>query len=384
MSKKLERLFLSGNLQVGIYLLINCLFIFKYLSRVANYGIIASFCYCGLIILTLYGTNRIFNAKFKANIYKIFTFVLLGLIIISIITILHHVNPYQVKVDRWSAVTFFLDHLFNGNYPYAAHTHTSVTNFPSPFPFWYVINLPFYLLNDVGIGLIFFLLLIFYAIYIFTSSFKSSFLFILLLALSPAYWWEVWVRSDGLSNAILVYATIIVLYQKQYTLQNKPILNGIISGFIAATRLSAILPLAIYYFRDFFKLKFSKKLLFILLAIFIPVLFFLPFIFWGGDTSTFMGRNPFMSQTSYGSRYILVIMILIGILFSLTWKDIRAFMGATSLFILLFMLISQTVLLLQEGRNDWIESHYLDVSYFTLCFPYCLTVIVSKYRADSC
>ncbi|MGC3977322.1 MAG: hypothetical protein QM751_03245 [Paludibacteraceae bacterium] len=150
-------------------------------------------------------------------------------------------------MDRWSAVTFFIDSVFQHKYPYSVHTHVSTTNFPSPFPMWYLINLPFYLLGDVGYGLVSFMLLPLMLVLYFSQSYKKTILFLLLFVFSPAYWWEVMVRSDSLSNALLIFSFVTWFYLSDKSLNKNLTLAIIIIGLFASTRFSAILPLALFF-----------------------------------------------------------------------------------------------------------------------------------------
>ena len=210
-----------------------------------------------------------------------------------------YIDPYTVRVDRWSAVSFFLEGLFNGEYPYGIHTHVSETNFPSPFPLWHVINIPFYLLGDVGIGLIFFLIITFVTVKIYFNSYRKAFFFLILLILSPAYWWEVAVRSDSLSNGFLVLTFILWYTKKGYSVDKNFWLTIILCGIIASTRLSAVLPVALFLFAQYIQTNWLKKMLFPLSILAFVLVVFMPFILWKIDgTYVFFTRNPFMSQTS--------------------------------------------------------------------------------------
>jgi hypothetical protein len=309
----------------------------------------------------------------------------LALISIAIIVTLFSIDPYSVRVDRWSAVTFFLDGLFRGDYPYGIHTHVGITNFPSPFPVWYIINLPFYFLGDVGTGLIFFLGLTAFCIRYFFDSYKKSFLFLILLFISPAYWWEIIVRSDSLSNALLVFCFIAWFSKKEYTLSGRFGLAILFCSLLASTRLSALLPLALFFFKPWLNLPWKRKIIFPFALIAIIFLTFSPFIFWDTTTWIFFSRNPFMSETSVGNIYVLLLMILLGCVLAYRWQGMEQFLDFTSLFIFLFILCSQVSLLLTHGTNGTIFTDVrYDISYFTLLFPYCLTSLSEKINRFQC
>jgi len=372
-----KKISVSYFIQILFYLFVNILFILKYFSRTSTNSTVLLVLYIILFAGTLLFNN--FSRKISEQSFKIAFWTIQIIMISIIIVLLIKINPYSVRVDRWSALTFFLDGLFNGNYPYGVHTHVSENNFPSPFPVWHFINIPFYLLGDVGIGLIFFLLLSAFTIQYFFSSYRKSFFFLFLLCVSPAYWWEVAVRSDSLSNGILVMCVILVYHAKKYTIGKKLILTAIISGIIASTRLSAILPIALFLFPSFLKISFNKKVYFILTVIGFVLLTFLPFILWDTESWIFFSRNPFMSQSSIGNPLLLLGMVVLGVFMSLKWKDINQFFNITSIFIFIFILSSQLSLIFTRGINEsfFTDSLY-DISYFSLVLPYCIAFLVNN------
>lgn len=352
-----------------LYLFVNSLFVLKYVAKTSYSPLIALIFYVLIISGVFLFANSRYWIQLNEKHFKILTIGALLLIISGIVFLLIRVDPYSVRVDRWSAVTFFLDSLLQGNYPYAAHTHVSSTNFPSPFPVWYVINLPFYLLGDVGYGLIAFIIVTTILVWNLLKSYKGTFLFVLFFALSPAYWWEVLVRSDSLSNAFLVFGMIVWFYVKGFTLKDNFRTAVVICGIAAATRLSAVLPLALFFFKPYTGLDIKHKIAFPTVILFFVFIAFSPFIFWEGGI--FFQRNPFMSQTSVGSPYILLAMVLLGIFMALRIDNLEKFFLQVQLFMFVFILASQIGLIVTRGIQGSIfaDSTY-DISYFSLLLPY--------------
>jgi len=360
-----------------LYLFVNSLFILKYFSRAGINSPAVLIAYSIIIILSVY----IYCStayKITEKLFRIVFWAFMCLIGLAIIILLIKIDPYSVRVDRWSAVSFFLDYLFHGKYPYSAHTHVSVSNFASPFPVWHILNIPFYLLGDVGIGLIFFLLLTAVSVQFFFTSYRKSFFFLFLLFLSPAYWWEVAVRSDSLSNALLVFTFILWFERKKYSISTNFWLTVIACGLIASTRLTAILPIAVYFFRPFLQLSLKHKLIFIVSTLGVTIVTFTPFIFWDTTNWIFFHRNPFMSQTSVGNPYLLFAMLLLGCLIAIRIKTFSQLFNSVAIFIFIFVLSSQVSLILTRGIQGSIFTDSLyDVSYFTLILPYTLAAIAS-------
>ncbi|MDX9697722.1 MAG: hypothetical protein RBT49_18160 [Bacteroidales bacterium] len=365
--------------QLILYLFVNILFIFKYLTRTEISVPLITVLYISGILGFVYLYFK-WSPKVSEKLFKYSSFVLLSITLILIAVGLLYIDPYTVRVDRWSAVSFFLEGLFNGEYPYGIHTHVSETNFPSPFPLWHVINIPFYLLGDVGIGLIFFLIITFVTVKIYFNSYRKAFFFLILLILSPAYWWEVAVRSDSLSNGFLVLTFILWYTKKGYSVDKNFWLTIILCGIIASTRLSAVLPVALFLFAQYIQTNWLKKILFPLSILAFVLVVFMPFVLWTIDgTYVFFTRNPFMSQTSVGNPVFLIIMIVAGIIFALKWKNTDEYFEYAASFMFIFMAGSQLSLIMTRGISGsfFTDSTY-DLSYFTLYLPYTLMALASK------
>jgi len=378
MNQYLSRFNKQFYFQILLYLSVNGLFILKYFPRAGASG---TAILCGYVVLVLTGIvlYKSYNRKITEKTFKLAYWILLVFMVIIVAALLINIDRYSVRVDRWSAVTFFLDSLFQGSYPYAAHTHVSDTNFPSPFPIWHIINIPFYLLGDVGIGLIFFLLIVALSVQYFFKSYRKSFFFILLLFISPAYWWEAAVRSDALSNAFLVFVFLLWWLKKEYTLTNKFYLSIILCGLLASTRLSAVIPISLFFFTQYIHLSWKRKFIFPIGIILVILVSFLPFIFWDIKDWVFFTRNPFMSQTGVGNAYVLSGLVIIGAFFGLLWKNTNQFFFAASTFLFLFMFVSQLTLILTRGVNGSVFTDSLyDISYFSLILPYTISYLTEK------
>ena len=364
-------------IQMILYLFVNTLFILKYLPRIDVNTTIPVIIYCVFIIGVFFFYQKKL-LKISENLLKIiglFAFIVVSFLIIIILI---KIDPLSVRVDRWSAVTYFLDGLFKGEYPYAISTHVSASNFPSPFPAWHYLNIPFYLMGDVGIGLIFFLAFFLYSFFLFSKSYKRTFFLLLLLALSPAYWWEVAVRSDSLSNAMLVLSLILIFQSKSWTLHNHLTLIAILTGIIVSTRLSAALPIALFLFPSFLNLNIGKRIRFLAIVSATVLVFFLPYILWDTQDWIFFKRNPFMSQSSVGNVYLLIVMIIIGVYVSVNWKNFEQYLNTASSFIFVFILASQICLIMTKGIQGNIFSDSLyDISYFSLILPYCIASLTN-------
>lgn len=371
--------FTKNSLQLLLFLTINSLFILKYTPRYGMNPYLILTIY-GIVFFTIYFTYQKHISKCTEKSFKSFYWILLALALVAITGLLISINPYSIRVDRWSALTFFWDSIFNGHYPYTTHTHISTTNFASPFPLWHLINLPFYILGDVGIGIIVFLILISITVKYYFSSYRQSFFYLLLLLISPAYWWEVSARSDSLSNGLFVFMIILWFIKNNRNLSNSFFLAILACGIISSTRLTALIPLALFFFQPYLKLTTKLKVIFPISILSITLISFLPFIFWDTKTWIFFSRNPFISQTGNGNIYVLLIMLILGVIMALSWKNTIQFFNITSIFIFIFILTSQVVRILKANEGNLFSDCISDISYFNLALPYCLGLLTSKIK----
>ena len=365
-----------------LWLLINAIFILKYVPRagVSEWLMLGVWLLCSGLCLSIaiWFQRRIKDRNFLWPTAGLTLFMLAGIVAAILL-----VDPLSVRVDRWSATSYFIDALFRGEYPYGVHTHVSETHFPSPLPFWHYLNIPFRLMGDVGWQLVFFLLLTLASFRWFTGSWSKTFMFALVLALSPAYWWEVAVRSDGLNNMLLVFCFLLLMEKQKIDFGNRWWLLALLCGLIASTRLSALIPVAVYLFRPYVKAEWWKMVAFPLIVIAVVFLMFAPYIFWDTESWIFFSRNPFMSQTETGSIWVLVGFMLFGVAAAFAWRSFGQYMNLTGWFIFLFMGVS-IIVAWRMACSDiaWRDCAACDISYLTLAMPFAAYGISELLKTD--
>ena len=114
--------------QWAVILVTNLFFVCKYIPRIGINPTVAAVVYgvvfCGGVWLYKHVVEKHISERFAKVSSILLTIGLLTCIACFIILI----DPYTIRVDRWSATTFFLDAVFDGVYPYGVHTHVSETN----------------------------------------------------------------------------------------------------------------------------------------------------------------------------------------------------------------------------------------------------------------
>lgn len=285
--------------------------------------------------------------------------------------VLARVDIHQVLVTRWSAITGFNDALLSGTFPYLGRTHLGQP--PSGLPALYLLALPFQLLGEVGL-----LQLAVYAafcvgIYRSAGTAVDRLTAIGLLALSPAYLWEVAVRSDLFSNAALVVLLMWWCERASARAGRAAIWTSLGAGVLCATRVFAAIPLAIYLpgaFRDRPILRLAPMAGVALLAFAAVVL---PFALW--NLPLFLQNNPFLPQGDKAPMWLSACAlggaVAIGAMRPTFFRACRASAW------LLFGVVAITCGL-AVAADGWHVTLYhtgVDVSYFMLSVPFALAAI---------
>ena len=355
-----------------LYIIVNALFVAKYSSRLFP----ALYPYITMIVMVL---QYIFISYIMPYLlawkkaYKTYT-VIIACCFISMIILQYSINPYSINVDRWSALYFPIKNLLNGIYPYIAQTHLGGN--ASPFPIWQLFHIPFYILENVGLSFFFVLALFLWSIYRqwgYICFLATS----MLIFTTPALWYEVAVRSDYITN-ILLLAAIINIYINKISINwvNKhTIILGIVIALFASTRIITLIPIGILLLPFYLHIQTSKKILLPLVFLATFILTFVPFALWDWQDFFYHQNNPWALQTHQGNTIDFIIFIPLAILLAIKWKGviIRYY---TYVAIMLIVFIGITFLHLMYNFNKWdLFSSTFDITYFNSILPFVMIVI---------
>ncbi|QIK54078.1 hypothetical protein G7051_06920 [Dysgonomonas sp. HDW5B] len=342
---------------------INMLFVVKYCPA---YSFLSAAIY-GIVLSSSYSYYKYF---LQDKLQKRHVYILLFALIVCItISLLLLVDPYNVTVDRWSALYNWCDTLFQGKYPYDTLTHTHIPeNYPSPFPIWQIVHIPFYFLGEMGIGHLVTLALACYVLYKYQKSFNLT-LFLFLILLSPCYWWEITVRSD-LMNNMFICLLFITIFHFSFRETRYMLPLGIIIGLLLCTRLFTGIPLAVYFIPYFIRKSTTNKLKLIAGCLLGFVCPFIPFMIWDFDRLFFFEYSPLMLQTKQGSIYTLIVgLIFIGI-FSFCWKNYKEYLLYISVILFSFILLNFIKFIYHDGFMTTLTNDLFDISYFNITIPF--------------
>lgn len=349
-------------------LFINALFCIKYFERFTSLfpviTLLMLLIQCGLLYFPFYN-------KFSVKQQKIIMYLLLLMSVIGALFVFSKIHISSLNVDRWSVIYSFWEAYFNGDYPYFAKSH--MNNPPGPMPIYFVIALPFYLINEIGwmplIAVVIGLILIKELI----KNTTSQLIFILFIFSFMGFYWELLSRSTILLNSILVM--IVLLYsEKSISRHNYSFyLSALLTGIILSTRMVFVMPflsLGIMVLLSK-RVSFPKLLSWTALALFAFVLTFLPFYI--GFQESFFVMNPFKVQSGFLLPSIYnYIFIFISIVLSLFFykKLSLLLLSGYSLFISIFIYFIYH--LIQSGLQGAYFQSGADISYFLFCVPFLL------------
>lgn len=348
-----------------LYVFINALFVDKYISRITSHHWLIAIAYMIGVCAVIWGINWLLNNKKFST--KCFWGILIFFPIIAI-GIQYAIDPLSIQVDRWSAIHNFLSGMLQGLYPYGQQTHLG--GYGSPFPVWQLLHLPFYIVGNVGLSIIVVTILFLWTLYRLYPK-KVAIAASVLLCISPAFWYEVAVRSDLITNIMLSAIIVEWLLHKDIKLNDHWIWIGCIVGLTLSTRFVAVIPICVIYGYEFLQMNWKKQSLFIFIVISIFALTMLPFVFWKGSTLLFFDYNPFVLQTRQGSWFVFLIFSIIAIGGTIWMRGRIAHRWIVTGF-LLTSLVTMAFVEKMWQQNLWngLYTSAFDITYLSIALPF--------------
>jgi len=370
---------LKANLKSALPLLLlyfsaNALFVYKYGARTGlgpYFGVMSYAASLTVTLLFYLKFLRLKVEKLKSARFASVYFGMLGLFTLSALFLLFKIDPYSIDVDRWSAIHGFIRNLFAGEFPYLARSHLG--SMASPLPVMNLIAVPFYLIGDVGYLQVFTFALTALVVFLTPASKNGKILFISAFLLSPAFWYEVAVRSDLVSNILIMCLCLLLMERITHGKPlDHPIKTGCVCGALFCTRGVFIIPFTVFFFaKAVSSVKESgirRTFVFAACVIMTFAIFLLPFVLW--DTELFMQNNPFLMQTNKSPAIVSIVAIIIAAMLSFKVRAVgRSLLGTA---ICLFVLMGTTIIIkiFTVGWNAVIFSHKFDITYYSTIIPF--------------
>ena len=204
---------------------------------------------------------------------------------------------------------------------------------------------------------------------------------ILLFIISPAYLWEIYVKSDLMSNVIMILCFMLLWnhkYKKKYFLN--PFLLGISTSFIFLTRVISAIPLIIFLYQSFKKESFNIKIKYIVTVLSCSFIF----IFWVlkdcPDIYTFLLFNPIQLQFKSSTLLLSIVFLIWTFFISLKSDSFKTKLEFSGLLLFLITFIPFLRLLLNFNFSYLIYDNLFDISYFNFSLPFVIICIfINKF-----
>ncbi len=353
------------NISLFILLFINFIFAYKYLSRVTSYALFISL---GLAFLYYIILKKI--PPFSFNNIRI-EMASIAIFCIGSIFIWMKIPVESLNVDRWSVITSFWDAYFSNNYVYFAKSN--VGNPPGPMPFYFLLALPFYLINELGylslLGIILFYLLMLYNK---TAPKQRLYTLIYILSSLPIIW-EVISRSNIFFNSCLILMSMLYFFNQIKSNKVSILTTSLVIGITLSTRNVFAIPYLIMFFFFLKNKNISFRQLFAIgmLSILVFIATFIPFVY--DHWNEFLEINPFIVQSTFLVPFyynILFILLTIGSVFLIKEAKEVFFYSGVTLFICILIYIIYHIF--HSGFHQAFHESIADISYFILCIPFLL------------
>jgi peptidoglycan/LPS O-acetylase OafA/YrhL len=358
----------------ALFIIVNVLFVAKYSARISD---TLALCATLLAVVSYYVLCR--YVQWKALGGRV-AFVLCLICFAMMLVLQYGIDPYSLQVDRWSALHFPIQNLLSGVYPYNANTHLG--GYASPFPVWQILHVPFYLMGNVGLSFFFAFALFLWSMFKVQGKAKAT-MAGLLMCSSVAVWYEVAVRSDLLTNMLLLAAMInLVLHRmSREWVDAKCWWMACAVGLLASTRMIVLVPLAILLLPYLVGMKWHRQISVVLLTTLVFLLTFAPFALWDWQSFYHFDMNPWALQTRQGnvSDFVVFLPLVICLAFNHKMNPRRYYRNSA---FALAAFVAVTFVHNMYSTENWnLFSSTFDITYISTCLPFCFMSMVDSKDA---
>ncbi len=372
-----EKQMVRNTLLITVYNLVNLLFVYKYSLMLTRHNLLTCLLYLVIVNLFLARVWTVTARGHSVRRSERTDLLITAMLVTALFILMKQFDPSSIQADRYTAIHQWLDRLLAGQYPYSAESR------PSALPFLFLLSFPFYLLGDPG-------LLQIAALLVFVviardralAPVPMTHLRVLLLVLSPAFLYELVVRSDLMSNVILVIFFGFIL-DKAMERRAKPapiFCLGAAGGLVIATRL-VVLPVYMLFLarhrtarrKDIVRLVSGNILGFAAVTV--------PFVLW--DAAHFLGEGPFAIQSGYASPWVLVIVVPLTLLLCMRADSPASVLEYSGAILFLAVLLPFIESVIYNGWANVFFNDRFDISYFVFCLPFLILSLDFHRRGPS-
>jgi len=360
-----------NNFSAAFLLFVAALFVFKYAIRYGNvFALSTVFFFVGGVFLLFFLNKKIESQSSNFSKRQLFPVLVFLFLIAAAMAFI----PQSTRVGRFPALIEWLSNFQQGIFPYGTKAN------PSGFPFLFFLASPFYLLGDAGYLEVFGLFLLLILILKSVKTKKEYWVKILFLLLLPTTFYELAVRSELLTNTVLVISLFFLAEQKLKDGEKDIsfIVLALLFGFFLSTRLIVFLWLAMFLL-FFFRNNLKNGAVFFTISFSVFLLSLLPFYLWNAET--FMNKGPFAVQTIYLPVWIYFIFPLLVLYAGWMIADFQELLFASGVLTFLLVSISFIMTIGDVGMYQAYSNSRFDISYYILSIPFFI-LSLKEYKVD--
>jgi len=360
-----------NNFSAAFLLFVAALFVFKYAIRYGNvFALSTVFFFVGGVFLLFFLNKKIESQSSNFSKRQLFPVLVFLFLIAAAMAFI----PQSTRVGRFPALIEWLSNFQQGIFPYGTKAN------PSGFPFLFFLASPFYLIGDAGYLEVFGLFLLLILILKSVKTKKEYWVKILFLLLLPTTFYELAVRSELLTNTVLVISLFFLAEQKLKDGEKDIsfIVLALLFGFFLSTRLIVFLWLAMFLL-FFFRNNLKNGAVFFTISFSVFLLSLLPFYLWNAET--FMNKGPFAVQTIYLPVWIYFIFPLLVLYAGWMIADFQELLFASGVLTFLLVSISFIMTIGDVGMYQAYSNSRFDISYYILSIPFFI-LSLKEYKVD--
>ena len=360
-----------NNFSAAFLLFVAALFVFKYAIRYGNvFALSTVFFFVGGVFLLFFLNKKIESQSSNFSKRQLFPVLVFLFLIAAAMAFI----PQSTRVGRFPALIEWLSNFQQGIFPYGTKAN------PSGFPFLFFLASPFYLIGDAGYLEVFGLFLLLILILKSVKTKKEYWAKVLFLLLLPTTYYELAVRSELLTNTVLVISLFFLAEQKLKDGEKDIsfIVLALLFGFFLSTRLIVFLWLAMFLL-FFFRNNLKNGAVFFAISFSVFLLSLLPFYLWNAET--FMNKGPFAVQTIYLPVWIYFIFPLLVLYAGWMIADFQELLFASGVLTFLLVSISFIMTIGDVGMYQAYSNSRFDISYYILSIPFFI-LSLKEYKVD--
>jgi hypothetical protein len=352
---------------------VNLLVLTKYAPRVGIPAPALAAAYAGIVIAGAFAASR--SPSLAPRSQRVVFWAVVAGSVVAYVVVLDRIPQSSLAVDRWSAITSFNERLLEGKYPYEARTHLGSR--VSGLPVVFALGLPFQCAGNVGYLQLFFLVAFAAACSRESRQRAGAIWPMLLLVTSPAFAWEVAVRSDLATNAIVAVLFLFLCERWRHEKTTARMVGlGVVGGLVVSTRLVIVLPLLVYLVGYFERSERRRAAVMAGAALTTFAATLGPFVIW--DPRLFLAHNPLAWQAALAPRSVQVAAGAAAVAAGVWTEGLAAKCGAAGLIIVGTVLTAFLLSASTAGVEPALAGSLFDISYFDLALPFLLVPLVSR------